>query len=71
MGDFYFDSMVFALKAIRCVSYSFALLSRSYPLISALGLLYVMVDFALGGGWPIGISSPTYMYVDYIRVYSP
>jgi hypothetical protein len=39
--------------------------------VSALGPLYVMVDFALGGGWPIGISSPAYMYVDYIRVYSP
>ena len=32
--------------------------------------LYVMVDLALGGGWPIGIPSPTRMYVDYIHVYS-
>src|ERR1700730_3176243 len=34
MGDFYFGSMVFALKAIKCVSYSLALLARSYSLIS-------------------------------------
>jgi hypothetical protein len=39
--------------------------------VSALGPLYVMVDFALGGGWPVDISSPTYMYVNYVCVYSP
>ena len=33
--------------------------------------LYVMVDLALGNGFPIDIPSPTRMYVDYIRVYSP
>jgi beta-glucanase (GH16 family) len=38
---------------------------------SALLPLYLMVNLALGGGWPIDIPSPTSMYVDYIRVYAP
>jgi hypothetical protein len=33
--------------------------------------LYVMVDLALGDGFPIDIPSPTRMYVDYIRAYAP
>jgi beta-glucanase (GH16 family) len=33
--------------------------------------LYVMVDFALGGGWPINISSPSYLRVGYVRAYAP
>jgi beta-glucanase (GH16 family) len=34
--------------------------------------LYVMVDLALGGGWPIDQTpNPSHMYVDYIRVYGP
>jgi len=32
--------------------------------------LYVMVDLALGNGFPVDIPSPTKMYVDYVRVYS-
>lgn len=39
---------------------------------SALQPLYVMVDLALGGGWPIDKTpNPSYLYVDYIRVYAP
>jgi beta-glucanase (GH16 family) len=34
--------------------------------------LYVMVDLALGGGWPIDQTpNPSHLYVDYIRVYAP
>ena len=33
--------------------------------------LYVMIDLALGDGFPINIPSPTQMYVNYIRVYAP
>jgi beta-glucanase (GH16 family) len=33
--------------------------------------LYVMVDLALGDGFPIDIPSPTRMCVDYIRAYAP
>jgi beta-glucanase (GH16 family) len=34
--------------------------------------LYVMVDLALGGGWPIDQTpDPSHLYVDYIRVYAP
>jgi hypothetical protein len=33
--------------------------------------LYCMVDFALGGGWPINMPSPNYMYISYVRCYSP
>lgn len=33
--------------------------------------LYVMVDLALGNGFPINIPSPTKMYVDYIQAYAP
>jgi beta-glucanase (GH16 family) len=34
--------------------------------------LYVMVDLALGGGWPIDKTpNPSDLYVDYIRVYAP
>lgn len=33
--------------------------------------LYVMVDLAMGGGWPIDQAvSPSFMYVDYVRVYA-
>jgi beta-glucanase (GH16 family) len=33
--------------------------------------LYVMVDLAMGGGWPIDKApSPSYMYVDYVRAYA-
>jgi beta-glucanase (GH16 family) len=33
--------------------------------------LYLLVDLALGGGWPIDkAQSPAYLYVDYIRVYA-
>ncbi len=33
--------------------------------------LMILVDLALGGGWPItGTPSPSYMYVDYIRAYT-
>jgi hypothetical protein len=33
--------------------------------------LYVLVDLAMGGGWPIDKAvSPSYMYVDYVRVYA-
>jgi beta-glucanase (GH16 family) len=32
--------------------------------------LYVMVDLALGGPFPVNIPSPTLMYVDYVRVYA-
>jgi len=33
--------------------------------------LYILVDLALGGGWPIDKTpSPSYMYVDYVRAYS-
>jgi hypothetical protein len=33
--------------------------------------LYVLVDLALGGGWPIDKTpNPSFLYVDYIRVYS-
>ncbi len=33
--------------------------------------LYIPVDLALGGGWPIDKTpNPSYMYVDYIRAYS-
>jgi beta-glucanase (GH16 family) len=32
--------------------------------------LYVLVDLGLGGGWPIeNAPNPSYMYVDYIRVW--
>ena len=34
--------------------------------------LYVMVDLALGGGWPIDQTpNPSHLYVEYIRVYAP
>jgi beta-glucanase (GH16 family) len=33
--------------------------------------LYVMIDLALGNGFPINIPSPTKMYVDYIQAYAP
>jgi beta-glucanase (GH16 family) len=33
--------------------------------------LYVMIDLALGNGFPIDIPSPTKMYVDYIQAYAP
>ncbi|MBV9998089.1 MAG: glycoside hydrolase family 16 protein [Verrucomicrobia bacterium] len=34
--------------------------------------LYVMVDLALGGGWPIDKTpSPSRLLVDYVRVYAP
>jgi beta-glucanase (GH16 family) len=34
--------------------------------------LYVMVDLALGGGWPIDQTpNPSHLSVDYIRVYAP
>lgn len=34
--------------------------------------LYVMVDLALGGGWPIDKTpDPSYLYVQYVRVYAP
>ena len=34
--------------------------------------LYVMVDLALGGGWPFDKTpNPSCLYVDYIRVYAP
>ena len=33
--------------------------------------LYPLVNLALGGGWPIDKTpNPSYMYVDYVRVYS-
>ncbi|MGA2864965.1 MAG: glycoside hydrolase family 16 protein [Verrucomicrobiota bacterium] len=33
--------------------------------------LYLLVDLALGGGWPIDKAlSPSYMYVDYVRAYT-
>ena len=38
--------------------------------IEATQPLYVMVNLALGDGFPIDIPSPTRMYVDYIRVYA-
>jgi len=38
----------------------------------ALEPLYVMVDLALGGGWPIDQTpDPSRLLVDYIRVYAP
>jgi hypothetical protein len=34
--------------------------------------LYVMVNLALGGGWPIkDAPDPSHLYVDYIHVYAP
>jgi beta-glucanase (GH16 family) len=37
----------------------------------ALEPLYVMVDLALGGGWPVSQTpNPSYLLVDYIRVYA-
>jgi beta-glucanase (GH16 family) len=34
--------------------------------------LYVMVDLALGGGWPIDQTpNPSFLHVDYIRAYAP
>lgn len=33
--------------------------------------LYILANLALGGGWPIDKTpNPSYMYIDYIRVYS-
>jgi len=33
--------------------------------------LYIMVDLAMGGGWPIDKAvSPSYMHVDYVRAYA-
>jgi hypothetical protein len=33
--------------------------------------LYLLVDLAMGGGWPIDKAvSPSYMYVDYVRAYA-
>ena len=33
--------------------------------------LYLLVDLAMGGGWPIDKAvNPSYMYVDYVRVYA-
>lgn len=33
--------------------------------------LYLLVNLAMGGGWPIDqATSPSYMYVDYVRAYS-
>jgi len=32
--------------------------------------MYIMVDLALGGGWPIDKTpNPSYMFVDWVRVY--
>ena len=32
--------------------------------------LYVMVNLAMGSGWPIDKApNPSYMYVDYVKVY--
>lgn len=34
--------------------------------------LMLLVNLALGGGWPIDdVQSPTFMYVDYVRAYAP
>ena len=33
--------------------------------------LYMLVNLAMGGGWPIDQAvSPSYMYVDYVRAYA-
>ena len=33
--------------------------------------LYMLVNLALGGGWPIDKTpNPSFMYVDYIRAYA-
>ena len=33
--------------------------------------LYVLIDLALGGGWPMDKTpTPSYLYVDYVRVYA-
>ncbi len=33
--------------------------------------LYLLVDLAMGGGWPIDKAvSPSYMHVDHVRVYA-
>ena len=33
--------------------------------------LYMVVNLAMGGGWPIDQAvSPSYMYVDYVRAYA-
>ncbi|HEX2972702.1 MAG TPA: family 16 glycosylhydrolase, partial [Tepidisphaeraceae bacterium] len=33
--------------------------------------LYLLVNLAMGGGWPIDKAvSPSYMYVDYVRAYA-
>ena len=34
-------------------------------------LLYLLVDLALGSGWPIDQTpNPSYLYVDYVRAYA-
>ena len=38
---------------------------------SMLGPMFVMADFAIGGGWPVDLPSPTFMYINYIRCYAP
>jgi beta-glucanase (GH16 family) len=38
----------------------------------ALEPMYCMVDFGLGGGWPItGATTPNYLYVESVRCYAP
>ncbi len=33
--------------------------------------LYLLVNLAMGGGWPIDkAASPSYLYVDRVRVYA-
>ncbi len=38
---------------------------------SMLQPMFGMVSFALGGGWPVNMASPTYMLVNYVRYYAP
>ena len=33
------------------------------------GPLFLLIDLALGSGFPIEVASPVYMYVDYVRAY--
>jgi beta-glucanase (GH16 family) len=39
--------------------------------IEATRPLFVMIDLALGGGWPVDLTSPVHMEVDYVHVYAP
>ncbi len=53
------------------ISYDGVELWRQKTLLEAKVPLHMMVDLAMGGGWPIDKAvSPSTLYVDYVRAYA-